>query len=266
VRAGTEGFVEQVLVSEGARVRRGDLLIILRDPELSSQIETLVARVGELQARYDEAWAACDCPLKNPAEREASRDLVKAEMINEELRYARRSLERARERARDLAVRSASDGTFVVPPGDSLQDRFFKQGELLAHVIELSKITVRAVVSQADMDLVQSRTRQVQVRLAEHLSDPIPAAIKRIVPAASEELPSTALGSEGGGEIAVSALDSRGLTAVQKIFQIDLEVPSLSGVVNVGGRAHIRFDHGWETLAVRCYRWVRLVFLSQFSV
>ena len=95
VRAGTEGFIDRVLAKDGAPVRRGDVLIVARDPELAAQIGTLSARVRELQARYDEAWGVCDCPFKDPDDRSRSRDLVKAEIINQDLHYARRKIGRA---------------------------------------------------------------------------------------------------------------------------------------------------------------------------
>ena len=82
-------------------------------------------------------------------------------------------------------------------------------------------VTARVVVPQADVDLVRQRTRNVQVRLTERISEMVPALIKREVPAATDQLPSMALGSEGGGEIAIDPRDGQGVKAFQKIFQFD---------------------------------------------
>jgi putative peptide zinc metalloprotease protein len=104
------------------------------------------------------------------------------------------------------------------------------------------------------------------VRLSERLNETVPAAITRIIPGASEQLPAKALGTAGGGEIATDPTDGQGLRAVQKVFQIDLEIPSNSQLVNLGGRGYVRFDHGWAPLAVQWYFQIRQIFLSRFNV
>jgi putative peptide zinc metalloprotease protein len=104
------------------------------------------------------------------------------------------------------------------------------------------------------------------VRLAERLAAPIVAVMRREVPAATEHLPSLALGAQGGGDIATDPFDTHGTKAIRKLFLFDFELPSQAGVVNVGGRVHVRFDHGWEPLGLRWYREMRRLFLSKFHV
>jgi putative peptide zinc metalloprotease protein len=251
VRAGIEGFVERVVTRPGSAVRRGDVLFECQDPFLAARIVVLTARLQELRARYT-------------AERVADR--VKAEIVREEMAYVERSLARAREQEAALTVRSAVDGTFVAPVADDLPGRFVKQGEVLGHVVDLARLTVRAVVGQGDVDLVRSRTFGVQVRLAERLDDVVDAMLRREVPSATERLPSSALGTAGGGRIAVDPTDTQGVRAMETVFQLDLDVPSSRRLVNVGGRVHVRFDHGWEPLAGQWYRQVRQLFLARFSV
>lgn len=53
---------------------------------------------------------------------------------------------------------------------------------------------------------------------------------------------------------------------MRKIFQVDLELPAQRGLVNVGGRVYVRFDHGWEPLAAQWYRQGRQLFLARFNV
>jgi putative peptide zinc metalloprotease protein len=251
VRAGTEGFIDRVVAQPGARVQRGEVLMVGRDPVLSTQIAVLEARRQELVARYTE---------QRPTDR------VKAEIIKEELHYVMNSLGRARERAAELILRSRAGGTFVAPQAQDLPGRFVRQGELLAHVIDPPMMRVRAVVSQKTIDLVRHRTRSVEVRLAERVADTIPAVIRREVPAAMERLPSPALGSQGGGQIVIDPGDQEGVKAMQRLFQFDLELPAATHVVNLGGRVYVRFDHGWEPLVQRWYRQVRQLFLSRFNV
>jgi putative peptide zinc metalloprotease protein len=106
----------------------------------------------------------------------------------------------------------------------------------------------------------------VIVRLAERLDDPVPATIRREVPGASERLPSPALGLSGGGQVAVDPRDAQGYTAMQKVFQVDLEIPLGPTLLNVGGRAYVRFDHGAEPLAIQWAREFRQLFLARLNV
>lgn len=250
VRAGTEGFVQQIVASPGTRVQRGDVLIVLANREVTARVAQLDARIREIEARYNQQRAV------SPA---------RAAIVLEDLRYAGRDRARARERAEELTVRALTDGTFVVPLPEDLAGRFARQGELLAYVVDPGVVTVRAVVPQESIDLVRQRTVGIDVRLAERLDRPVPATLRRVVPGASERLPSTALGSAGGGAIPVDPRDQGGVTAVQPVFQIDVALPALSERVNSGGRAYVRVDHGREPLAIQWYQQVRRLFLSRFN-
>lgn len=251
VRANADGFVEAVVAKPGVRVRRGELLVQCHDPELAAEIAKLEFQFEELDARYREQL---------PESR------VKAEMILEERRYVTEKLARARERAGELSIRSRADGTFVLPRAADLPGRFIRKGERLAHVVDLETITIRTVVGQDAIALVRHLTEGVEVRLAERPDQALPASLTRVGPAASDQLPSPALGSQGGGRLALDPRDPEGRKAIQKVFQVELQLPANQGVLNVGGRVYIRFDHGWAPLAQQWSRRARQLFLSRLNV
>ena len=246
VRASADGFIARVLVPPGTRLTLGQPVIELQDPVLPARVAELEARRAEVLARYDEQWPA---------------DRARADIIREELAYVTQQIGEMRRRMADLIVRSAADGTFVVAVPEDLPGRFVHKGELLGYSVESDSVTVRTVVPQAAIDLVQQRTTRVDVRLAERLDEVVPAVILRAVPGASEQLPTTALGATGGGQIAVDPRDQRGVTAIERVFQVDLELPVRSRFVNIGGRAYVRFDHGREPLLVQWYLATRQLFL-----
>jgi putative peptide zinc metalloprotease protein len=250
VRVRTEGFVERVVARPGSLVEAGALLVVLRDPALVAQLASLEGRVRETEARYLE---------------QEPHDRVKASIIKEELHYARESLDRVRQRAADLEVRSRTRGTFVVDVPDDLPGRFVKQGDVLAHVLDLATLNVRVVVRQEQAELVRHQLRRVDVRLAERFGDVLPATVLRVVPGASERLPAPALGSAGGGRVPVDPRDTRATQALERLFELDLALPT-RGVINSGGRAYVRFDHGREPLAAQWYRHLRQLFLARLNV
>jgi putative peptide zinc metalloprotease protein len=251
VRAETGGFIDRVVATPGGQVHRGDVLIEARDPELSAQADGLAAQLRELRARYDD---------------QRRLDRVKAQILQEEAAYVEQRLARVQSRLRSLVIRANADGVFVLPRSDDLLGRWVKQGEVLAHIVDISVLRVRTVVSQGTIALVRHRVRGVAVRLADRLSDVRAAIVAREVPAASAILPSPALGTSGGGSIAIDPGDSLGTKALQTMFQVDLEVQGPPRPIYLGEHVYVRFDHGWEPLAVQGYRHLRQLFLARFSV
>jgi putative peptide zinc metalloprotease protein len=53
---------------------------------------------------------------------------------------------------------------------------------------------------------------------------------------------------------------------MEKIFQVDLELPSRLSLLNIGSRVYVRFDHGWEPLAAQWSRELRQLFLARLNV
>jgi putative peptide zinc metalloprotease protein len=251
VRAGTPGFVERLLAEPGSRVRTGQPLVECSDPDLLTQAAVHRARLRGLEVRYRETR------LEN---------LARAEVLAEEIHHLGDRLRRIEQRLEELTLRAGRDGIFVVPLAEDLPGRFVKQGDLLAYVVEQGSLHVRAVVAQENFDLVRDRLHGVSVRRAERLSDVYHAQVLRLVPAARPELPSVALGSEGGGAVAVDPRDTRGTSAVQPLFEVELEMPNSYDSITVGNRVHLRFSHGSEALAWRWYRSLRQLFLSRFDV
>ena len=92
------------------------------------------------------------------------------------------------------------------------------------------------------------------------------ARLVRLAPAATNRLPSVALGSAGGGELPVDPRDTRGASTMQKVFEVDVEIDGPETPDVIGGRVYLRFDHGPEPLAVRWVRSMRQLFLSRLDV
>ncbi|MBX3301374.1 MAG: hypothetical protein KF693_04095 [Nitrospira sp.] len=251
VRAGTDGFIQHIVAAPDSLVHAGDVLVVSKHPRLEAELRVLKSRVKELEARHAE---------QRPV------DLVKAAIVQEELAYARDQLARVRHRADELVIRSRASGKFVMPAPQDLPGRFITQGETIAHVVDIQSLIVRAVVQQSDIDLIRNRHEPASARLAERLAESLPAYISRLTPAAINELPSTALGTEGGGMVPVDPMDPKGITSMYNLFHVDLSVPTASEVVRTGGRVYIRFSHEWAPLTVQWYRQVRQLFLTRFNV
>ena len=193
-------------------------------------------------------------------------DPVQAAILKDKLAAKHAELARERERAEQLTVTSGSDGLFVLRRASDLPGRFVRQGERIGYVLDRSSMSVRVVVPQDRIGLVREKILGVEVKLAEALSQTIPATMTRGVPAAQDRLPSRVLGSAGGGAIAVNPDDEEGLTPMQSVFQLDVTLSEEPTAWRIGQRAYVKFDHGSQPLAEQWMRLGRQLFLRRFGV
>jgi putative peptide zinc metalloprotease protein len=103
--------------------------------------------------------------------------------------------------------------------------------------------TARVVVPQASVDRVRQETAGIEVRLASDPRISVSAQLIREVPQATDQLPSRALGSSAGGDIAVDMRDLKGATSLNPLFVVDLVLPEYSGLYHVGQKVLVRFRH-----------------------
>ena len=104
------------------------------------------------------------------------------------------------------------------------------------------------------------------VMLAGWEAQPVPARILREVPAATNKLPTAALGSTGGGPFTADPSDDKGLTTLGRVFQLDVTLPKSLKTDFLGGRVYVRFQHDPEPVGLQIYRALRQLMLRQFNV
>ena len=251
VRAGTDGFIERVLATPDTQVTRGQSLIEAADPLLPTQVAVLEAQLLELEVKYDALMLE---------------DRVQAALVREEMTAVTASLARTRERAGELMLKSAASGRFVLPNAGDLPGRFVSKGQLVGYVVEPKVLTVRVAVGQDDIALVRERIRDVEVVMTEWGASPVTAKVRREVPGGSQQLPTAALGSGGGGPFAVDPRDRQGVTALERVFQVELALPEELRSPYLGARVFVRFNHGFEPVGLQAWRALKRLFLRRFDV
>jgi putative peptide zinc metalloprotease protein len=251
IRAGADGFIQELLLAPDRRVAAGTPLIRSEDPSLARQIEILRARVDEFETRH-------------AAERFVDRN--KAQVTATELRHARSELENRTAQFARLVIHSRIDGVLSIPKAQDLPGRFVREGEPIGHILPDSRNIVRVTVRQEDADLVRLRLQGVTVRVADRIESASPAKLIRELPAGREELPSRALGNVGGGTVTTDPRDPRGMKGLQRTFQFDLELPPDAPVpLGYGVRVFSRFEHDWEPLGYQIWRRGRQLLLSRIQ-
>lgn len=251
IRAGSSGFVSEIPVSDGQRVKTGEIILKLENHVLATRRTIASARLLELQARY---------------QAQSAQDRVQARILKEEIEAEKADLTDIETRQRSLEVRSTMDGHVILPNQQNLLGRHVDQGELVAYVAAARTPTARVVVNQDQVGLVRRRSEAVRIRLSSHLDETYDARIVQEVPGADRTLPSAALGVGGGGTIAVDPEDETGRTTLEDVFHFELSLPEGLALRRFGQRVYVRFNHGWEPIGYRWARAVRRLFLSRFAV
>ena len=250
LRAQHGGFVEQLLVDNHQRITEGTPILRLSDPLLSSQAKIARARVEEMTSRYRASRAS---------------NHFEAGIVGEDLQVAKSEFDYILVKAEQMSVNAFKSGRLLLLEADDLPGRYVEKGDLLGYILDDEKPTVRMVVSQQNIGLLQQRVVDIKVRFATDPGTEFDASILRQAPEATNRLPSLALATTGGGPFVVTAADG-GYSTLEKVFMVDLEPDFRGRQVPLGTRAWIRVDHGSEALATQWYRRLRQVFLRQLNV
>ena len=251
LRAGVNGTVQAWLVEPGSQVQKGTALLIMEDPQLIMELAVARAKVAEAQARYNAQQ------FINP---------VQGDVLLRQLEHEKISLERINERFQKLIVYSESEGILTVPKSQDMTGQYFKKGELLGYLMDSKQLIARVAITQENIDLVRNRFKSVELRYADSVSNNYTVRVLRETPSGLMELPTAALSQNGGGLIPVDPNDSKGLKTLERIFFVDLALPTEAIPNAFGGRVHVRFDHVGEPLLRQLFRRVRQLFLSRFHV
>lgn len=249
LRVSQAGFVSEVAARTGAELRPGDAVARLDDPLLRAQLDAQQAKEEGARAKYDAVR------VEDPARGEQMR-----------LDWQREAAATAHLRTRSdrLEVQARSAGRLWLADAQDLPGRHLKQGEILGYVLPATAPLVRVIVDQGDADTIRARTQRVRVRLPFEPGREWQARIVRAVPAASTELPSAALGRQGGGGVPTDPRDDSGRKSLVSHFEYELALPDDFPHHLVGSRVSVRFEHPMEPLGFRVWRSVRRLFLAYF--
>jgi putative peptide zinc metalloprotease protein len=239
----------------GEPVQRGQPLLQLQSLTITSDLALAAAELAHAEAQLRQAQ------VDDPA---------KAQNMRADVEGRRAKWQEHLRRDKELRVVAAGNGVWQ-PAGPTVPDgRFVKRGELMGYVMDRPAQRVRVAVTQEDMDLIARRGRADGIRAEVRLpyQPAIPARLHRALSGGEQQLVSPALGTTGGGEIAVDPQDTQGVKPLHRVFDLELvldQVPGYQGLV-FGNRCQVRFDLGATPLGWQWLLRLRQLFLGQMSV
>jgi putative peptide zinc metalloprotease protein len=250
LRSQGAGFFSRLLVRPGTVVLEGQPVAELVDPALDARVGEQRGRLELAQAKHDAAFGIIGMA---PA---------RAALLAEEVRREQAALASLEGEAARLIVRAEVAGILLLTRPDDLPGRFFRRGEVLGHVDTAGPARVRLVLPQWQSAAV----RGFEVRLPQQPGVSYDARLARSVPAAARELPSPALGTAAGGDIALDPHDPKGLQALQTLFEHELQLGQDMPYRQIGARVLVRLEHESEPVAMRVWDGLRRLFLSHFQL
>ena len=170
-----------------------------------------------------------------------------------------------------LEVRSLNEGIWYSKSIDEILGTYLKKGDIIGYVAPKQTQTIRMVVQQDVMNIVDERLEAIEVKSTTDLGQSYKATIVRKTPKAEFELLSAAMGMNAGGNIVVDPSDSSGKKSVDRVFDIELLIDESQLLkkdqpLSFNDRVYVRFDMGYMPLG---WQWLikgRQLFLKKFNV
>ncbi len=252
VSTAAAGRVAEVLTPSGGVVETGQPLVRLENPELIFELAEAEARASETHLMRRQAMETLVANLDPLDSRIAA-----IEQIVSQLRAQQAS----------LIVRAEHAGLWHAPELTSYLGEWIPRGKEIGQTVGTGTFRFSAVVSQEDASrLFEHKLDAGDVRLHGQAERVLTVREVSIIPADRRKLPSAALGSRGGGELAVAG-DESGQEAREGFFEARATLtPDTVAVMTHGASGAIRFELPREPLGVQWVRKLRQLMQKRFGV
>ena len=238
VRALVEGRVQKVFVHEGDRVKAGQLLGVLENPEVNADVQSLQHKL-----------AIASSNLRNNQDRS---DLGQTAQAARDRQRLAQELAVGQKRAQELEIRAPIDGTVATPNVDQEAGQYLGAGDEFAHIVDRSTMKARILVQDRDVQDVQPGA-SAQVKVLPYPFRTYSGHIKRILPAAAVDHPVT--------QTEKLVRLGQDLT---NYLAVEMDIPNSDGSLVEGMTGKAKITGNKESLAWQAgkgiWRWIR----SQF--
>lgn len=214
IQAPFDGVVQRVLVHEGQRVHRDEVLGEMEDWEYRSAIATAQAKREEALAKMNRALATNDGA-------EAGVQRVEAEYWSSELGLARERLDHTK-------LRAPVDGLVATPHIEDTVGRKLQLGDLFAEVVDTSRASVDVAVDQEDVPLVRAG-QSVAIKLEGFPTRKFHGTVDVVAP----------VGTVAGED---------------RVFMARVDVPNDDGAIRAGMQGNGKLWTGWRPAGYVLFR------------
>jgi putative peptide zinc metalloprotease protein len=250
VFAGSDGKVASAPVKTGQKVKAGDIVMVVENPELEATLAQAHAERAEYVVRVRDARAGEEPAAVQIVERQlASIDTAIAELET---------------RRRELVVRATADGVIVNGDPARMVGMWVKRGQGVAEIVDTGALRVHALMAQGDVNWLFGRRGEeaattgpksfgVEFRLASDLANVVDGGTVTAVPTGQKAVPHGALTYAGGGSVEPET-DAQGRASGAKSRRFSVYIQPAEGVLTSEGalpgeRVYVRFTLPSRSLA-----------------
>jgi putative peptide zinc metalloprotease protein len=253
VRTQASGVVEQLIARNGDEVRKGDPILRLSEPFLELETALALAELDDARMRLEVVPITDSNARALWAEQVAFRTALHQELLR---------------RAADLLVRAPVSGQLVLPDQHRMVGSLMRQGDILGSVLRPGEERWRTAVPADRAKYVDEDIRSIELRINMYPSEVLEVRIQSRSPEVTTRLSSFGLTNRAGGRL-VGDPSQDTPTSVEPVvaYLLTASGPALIahlGLLPVGSRAEVRFQHSPMPLAPRIWRTIRLTFLTYF--
>lgn len=214
VVAEAPGFVTEILAPTGTDVAAGQPLLRLVNDGLKEELRAADARLAEARLR----------------ERSALRDgSVYHATAGRYREAAAQQQNYLQQQTAALTIHARQAGRWVAPRLEDQHDMFLARGTHIGEIVGQTGAHFIAIVPQgsaAGLFDQDSPIRRVKLRLRGRSDETLSLAAPTILPGQRQQLPSAALGWQGGGPIAVREDDASGRATREPFFTLEVPLPA----------------------------------------
>jgi putative peptide zinc metalloprotease protein len=230
LRASTPGNVAKIVALDGQWLKKGDTIVVLKDPQLEFELEGARAAKARAEAQYAQVMAEA------PAQVNSARIAIEAQQDK---------IADFERRIGELTIRAPIDGRLIAPDLATWTNKYVQVGEEVATVMTFDKLLVKAALEQREVELAQEGDRaHTEIRLAGMIDRRLIGTDPKILPGAQAQVASEILTHAGGGAIAADPRDEQGKRPVTPQFELRVHLANPNGEYYPGQRAYVRMTVG----------------------
>jgi len=253
VFAQESGYVGTFFVDSGESVAKGDPLVQLTNRELELDLLSARAQLKEANALVTQARQDSVADLKP---------------LRKRLEAITATVNNFKNRMKSLLILAEQSGNWHAPDIKKLSTSWVKRGAYIGDIVEPERFNFKAVVTQNKAgNLFQDQIQGLSIRLKGQAGQKIDVIDYRIIPYESTQLPSSALGWRGGGQIATKVDDKSGLTTQDPFFLITANLILPEGTMFRHGRTgRIYLSLPSKPLSHRIFIWLKQLLQVRYNL
>jgi putative peptide zinc metalloprotease protein len=219
VRTEGAGFLEKLLCDQGDRVKRNQVLALLKNQELMTQYEKLrISHAGLLQTKRKALGLSKH---------------VDYDQVEFEIGKIEKEIEKLKEKIEKLTVLALKDGIILT---SNLKERigdFLGEGEVFCEMGFLEGAQVRVIISEEDFSEIKEGL-QVELKAYAYAEKIFQGEVMDISPVRVENLENLALSSKFGGTLPTEKLSKAGEMPKLPFFQVTMRIDNPGHLLKPG--------------------------------